>query len=255
MSKFTIRTKNIQAISSTYNTWFLFTRQFGFTFIHPQYLARRDMLWFLKQSRKFATGKLIDLGCGIKPYKKYYPEAQSYLGMDFPSTAWKYESDDKPEIFGDILDLPIKDGYFDTVLLFEVLEHLDNPQNAIKEINRILKPGGTLLFTVPFLYQLHEIPFDYLRYTSYYLEKLFKTNGFEILNLFSIGSFASFWIQALISYCLIKFRENKLYLVALPVFVPFYLSANLFFWLFYPANPNKSPHPFPSGYFVIAKKS
>jgi SAM-dependent methyltransferase len=67
------------------------------------------------------------------------------------------------------------------VLCTEVLEHLPEPQKAVDEIFRVLKPGGTLLLTTRFLFPIHDAPHDYFRFTKYGLRYLLR--GFEILKL------------------------------------------------------------------------
>lgn len=235
--------------------WLKFTDKFGFSVIHPQYLSRRHMLWFIKKTQKYAKGKLIDIGCGTKLYQKYYPKVDSYTGLDHPTTAKKYPADSAPDIFGDILNLPLKNSSYDTVLLFEVLEHVSNPEKAVGEVQRILKPGGYLLLTAPFIYPLHDIPYDYLRFTRFYLENLLEENKFKVVKIFSAGTFSDFLWQTVILFFLFKFREKPVYLLTLPVFIPFYLAVNLFFLIFCPAKENKNLNLFSSGFFAVARKS
>lgn len=246
--------------------WLTFTEKFGFSILHPQYLAKRHTLWFIKKTLKYTKGNLIDVGCGTKPYKKYYiQQVKSYTGMDHPITAKMYPTNNKPEIFGDILNIPLKKDSFDTAILFEVLEHISNPNKAISEVARILKKGGYLLVTVPFFYPLHDTPHDYLRYTEFYLKKLFNQNGLKLVKLYSIGNFWSFWIQSLILNILfytlksiksITLGKTILLLILLPIFVPFYLLSNLLFSLLNPVGKNpKSPKLFPSEYLLIIRKT
>ncbi len=75
--------------------------------------------------------------------------------------------------------LPLSDSSADTVLLLDVLEHLDDPEKAVSEAARILRRGGTCLVQVPFLYPLHDEPHDYQRWTIHGLNKLFLRHGFQ----------------------------------------------------------------------------
>jgi SAM-dependent methyltransferase len=63
----------------------------------------------------------------------------------------------------------------------QVLEHVFHPDRFLGEINRVLKAGGLLLMTVPFVWDEHEQPFDFARYSSFGLEAMLKNHGFEVL--------------------------------------------------------------------------
>lgn len=78
--------------------------------------------------------------------------------------------------------VPVASGSVDTVTSFQVMEHLPEPQHFLDECYRVLRPGGLLVITVPFMWQVHEAPHDYFRYTRYGLEYLLQKSGFsEIL--------------------------------------------------------------------------
>ena len=83
--------------------------------------------------------------------------------------------------------VPLPDGSVDYILLFNVLEHLSRHDAPLSEIRRLLRPGGTLIGSIPFLLNVHPDPHDYVRFTSDALESLFKKNGFSIRNIEPIG--------------------------------------------------------------------
>jgi SAM-dependent methyltransferase len=83
--------------------------------------------------------------------------------------------------------LDIQSSSFDSVLLSDVLEHIAEPRNLLQELARVLRPQGTLVVFVPFLYRIHEEPHDYYRYTEFALKHLLQTSGFEVLELQSYG--------------------------------------------------------------------
>lgn len=86
-----------------------------------------------------------------------------------------------PDIVADAHELPFADESFEVVLCREVLEHVKEPTVVLKEIKRVLKPGGTLYLSTRFLFPLHEIPNDHWRFTKYCLEELFSSfNGVTI---------------------------------------------------------------------------
>lgn len=113
--------------------------------------------------RSNAYGKILDVGCGKFPH----------LGATTIDFDDKYE----PDIVANVNEkIPLPDNTFDTVILNCTLEHLYDPKQAISECRRVLKSGGQLLLTVPFLIKIHQEPIDYLRYTEYMLRILFP-NG------------------------------------------------------------------------------
>jgi SAM-dependent methyltransferase len=119
-----------------------------------------------------ATTRLtLDIGAQNSPYAAFFPRR---IGLDIRPGAGV-------SIIGDARTLGIGDATVDTVLCTEVLEHLNEPQNAIDEMFRVLRPGGELLLTTRFLFPLHDAPDDYFRYTKYGLRHLLRR--FEILEL------------------------------------------------------------------------
>ncbi len=135
---------------------------------------------------EFFCGKMIDLGCAAVPLYGYYKDFISeVICVDWAESFHKSRHID---IVQDLNQpLQIEDNQFDTALLSDVLEHIREPQKLINEVFRILKPGGKLILNVPFMYWLHEDPYDYFRFTSYGLVYLLKSSGFEIVKLEEYG--------------------------------------------------------------------
>lgn len=132
----------------------------------------------MRAIKLYAKGKLIDIGCGNKPY---YSRIESfisdYIGLDHSETI---HDKSKIDLFGSAYNVPIQSAYFDTVFCTEVLEHLEEPDKAIKETNRILKTGGYAIYSMPLFWHLHEEPRDFYRYTKYGLKYLFEKNGNKV---------------------------------------------------------------------------
>jgi ubiquinone/menaquinone biosynthesis C-methylase UbiE len=84
-------------------------------------------------------------------------------------------------VVGSVYELPFEDGEFDMVLCMVVMEHLEDPKQAILEMKRVLKPHGKILVSVPFMFPMHDTPGDYWRFTKYGLKLLFK--DWDILEL------------------------------------------------------------------------
>ena len=87
------------------------------------------------------------------------------------------DSNREPDIVGDICKTDFGEGRFDAVVLCEVLEHLKHPDQGLANIHKMLKPGGTLILSTPFIFPVHDRPHDYFRFTRYGLELLLESFG------------------------------------------------------------------------------
>lgn len=113
---------------------------------------------------KYATTEMVlDVGSGGADQDTIFPN-RTTIDID-PAR--------NPQIVGDAQAMPFKDESYDTILCTEVLEHIPNPQKAIDEMYRVLRPGGTLILTTRFLFPVHDAPGDYWRFTPYGLRSLF----------------------------------------------------------------------------------
>ncbi|MCZ6860781.1 MAG: class I SAM-dependent methyltransferase [Alphaproteobacteria bacterium] len=137
----------------------------------------------------YLNGRLIDIGCGTKVYRNLLaPYVDEHLGLDHEETIHDKSNID---IFGSAYKIPVADESFDSAVCTAVLEHLEEPEQALRECHRILKPGGVAIYSVPFIWHLHEEPRDFYRYSKYGLEYLFGKVGFEILD---IQALSGFWV-------------------------------------------------------------
>ena len=156
---------------------------------------------------KYLHGRLVDIGCGIKPYRELVaPFVSEHVGVDHASSPHDRSNVD---LTGTAYAIPAPDNSFDSALCTEVLEHLEEPEAAIRECHRLLKPGGVAIYSVPFIWHLHEEPRDFFRYSKYGLQYLFEKSGFEILELRAMGGF---WVTAgqLFVYYLYRFNRGPL---------------------------------------------
>lgn len=127
-------------------------------------------------ARTHARGRLVDIGCGLKPYAKLFaPYVTEHVGVDHPDSPHALTAVD---ILATAYDIPVESASFDTALLSEVLEHLEEPLPALHECFRLLRPGGKLILTAPFVWVLHEEPRDYLRYSPHGLRWLLEQASF-----------------------------------------------------------------------------
>lgn len=166
-------------------------------FINPFYFARKNLYVAI---RKFSTelrGSLLDIGCGSKPYQALIAvECYRGLDIDSPTTRMLGLADD----LYDGNKFPYQNTTFDSALCNQVLEHVFNPDGFLNEINRILKPGGKLLLTVPFVWDEHEQPYDYARYSSFGLLALLEKSGFKIICHQKLGADATTLFQLANAY-------------------------------------------------------
>lgn len=135
------------------------------TVLHPQWFAFREERQTFRWVRAGARGRVLDVGCAGGWARSAIAGDCAYIGLDYPTTVDAFYGT-RPDVFADGAALPFHDEAFDTVLLLEVLEHVAEPERVISEIARVLKPGGSLLLSMPFLYPLHDAPHDYQRYTA-----------------------------------------------------------------------------------------
>jgi SAM-dependent methyltransferase len=145
------------------------------------------------------NGNLLDIGCGKMPYKNYilkHSKVDKYIGLDI-ETALLYESTIKPDFTWDGKKMPFNDEQFNCAFGTEVLEHCPNPEVVLKEIHRVLKNKGFFFFTVPFLWNLHEVPNDEYRYTPFSLERHLKNSGFTDIKIYATGGWHASMAQML----------------------------------------------------------
>ena len=165
---------------------------------------------------RYIHGRLIDIGCGEKPLEPYFKQyVTEHIGVDHAETMHDKNNID---IFATAYEIPVEDASFDCALCTAVLEHLEEPSQAIAECHRVLKKGGVALYTVPFVWNLHEEPRDFYRYTKYGLTYLFEKNGFKIIELIALSGFWITFAQAVTQYLWTLRRKKKL-----KIFKPFFI--------------------------------
>ena len=137
----------------------------------PTWSIRKPLADWLQAEGKRASGKrVLDVGCGVKPYLPYFSGATSYVGVDV-------QDNPNADLHGAIEALPVDDGSFDVVLATQVLEHVDDPSAAVRELHRVTAPGGRVLASTHGVMVFHPNPVDHWRWTHTGLERLFATNA------------------------------------------------------------------------------
>lgn len=163
-----------------------------------EYVVRTLLFNSLKKNIHYFGGSLLDVGCGEMPYKQYILENSNvsvYHGIDLPSNDIR---DTKiADYTWDGTKLPFDDATYDTILCTEVLEHCFEPDILLQEVYRVLKVGGVAYFTTPFVYPIHEAPFDSQRFTPFGLEYRFKKANFKNIKIYPLGGWETAMAQLL----------------------------------------------------------
>ncbi|MCE7863994.1 MAG: class I SAM-dependent methyltransferase [Bacteroidetes bacterium CHB5] len=209
--------------------------------LNDQYLAKLGLHNFIKGNASRFSGSVLDVGCGWKPYRQLF-NCSSYIGLDIQTNSQNKKTS-SADIYYDGLTMPFTDCQFNYVITTEVIEHVADTDLFIREISRVLKPGGEVLLTTPFVWPEHGAPYDFQRLTSFGVDLLMRRNGFEkviekkILNgpeLFPI--LAMLYLNNMISRLVSKLNSNRyisifLFLMVRPVALLFNLLSVLFSFL------------------------
>jgi SAM-dependent methyltransferase len=123
----------------------------------------------------------LDVGCGNRPYEYLFKGAK-YLGIDVEVSGREIYLK-QPDLFYDGINIPFENEKFDLVFCTQVLEHVSDPFSLIREMNRVLKPNGKLIISLPFSWQEHEEPYDFFRFSSFGISHLLNMSGFKIEKL------------------------------------------------------------------------
>jgi SAM-dependent methyltransferase len=173
-------------------------------------LSTHWLLYRLAQTVRFAGGRLLDVGCGRKPYRALFG-APTHLGVDWPNSLHQLSID----AAASAETLPFGASAFDTVLCTEVIEHLRHPAGAIEEMARVLKPGGHLILSAPFVHEIHEAPYDFYRFTAIGLVRLVEDAGLAPVALLPRGGYLTV-VADLIARILLRWIRAGLRRLPLP---------------------------------------
>jgi len=158
------------------------------------YTMRTSILESIKEECADFCGIVLDVGCGLMPYRKIVeanPKVEKYIGMDWENPL--YSNLVEPDLRWDGKQIPLEDESVDCVIATEFLEHYADTEVILHEIWRVLRQDGKVFATVPFVWNLHEIPHDEYRFTPFSLERLFVRVGFKDIKISALGG----WNRAL----------------------------------------------------------
>ena len=208
--------------------------------LHPQWLIPgRTALeqWLGEKGR----GVVLDVGCATRWAEAALPASCTYVGVDYPGTG-KTMYGARPTLFANAERLPFGDEIADTVLLSEVLEHLRDPGAALREIRRVLKPDGRVLITLPFLYPIHDAPYDFQRYTSFGLRREIEAAGMWVVELeHTLGAVKTGAVMACLGLGGVAQRsleERRVSMLLLPLLAVLIAAINVAAWVLGPLLPD-----------------
>ena len=189
--------------------------------LNPFFIIRRSLFKGISDiAAHLSEGKLLDFGCGSKPYENLF-DVDEYIGIDISVSGHSHTAS-KVDCFYDGKVVPFPDAYFDNVFSSEVFEHVFNIDEILDEVSRVLKLGGKLGFTCPFVWDEHEQPFDYARYTKFALEHLLQKHGFDLVMFEKSTGYVETIAQMLSAYLWQNVLPRNLYLRFL--FVPIVIA-------------------------------
>jgi SAM-dependent methyltransferase len=160
--------------------------------------------------------RVLDAGAGECRFKPLFAHTQ-YVGADFAQgdPRWNYS---KLDVIARLEQLPFQDASFDRILSIVVLEHTPEPATVIEEFRRVLQPGGTLHIVVPHMWEEHQRPYDFFRFTSSGIRHLLQVSGFQVKRVEPVGGF--FWQLGRRLMGVLAFTQQGWRWVLFPILAP-----------------------------------
>ncbi len=174
----------------------------------PFFFVRKNLYNNINRFAPSLKGKILDFGCGAKPYKHLFVNCSEYIGLDIESSGHDHTSEDI-DVYYDGKVIPFYDETFDCIFSSEVYEHVQNLDEIINELWRVLKKDGLMLATIPFVWNEHEVPYDYRRYTSYGIKTFLSNHGFEIVDCIKSTNYIEMIYQMKAEYYRYCFQNIK----------------------------------------------
>jgi len=170
-----MRTENIKRLTGDTNNF----SKFNVNFLHYKsyHLHSRNSI------ENYAKGKVLDIGCGNKPYEKWFnPKISSYIGCDI------IQSDlCKVDVLCAANNIPLESDFYDTIFSTQTIEHVEDHQGLVNEAFRLLKKDGYFILSGPMYWYLHEQPYDFFRFTKYGFREVLEKAGFILIDIKANG--------------------------------------------------------------------
>ena len=215
-------------LKEQFNPWII-----GF-FINFLYYGRKALFEHIKQYSPHINGKILDIWCWSKPYKDLFKNTESYVWIDVVQS-WHNHRHSKVDKHFNGKDVPYNDDEFDNIVIFEVIEHVFEIDHLLNEMKRVLRKNWQILATIPFVWDEHEIPYDFARYSSFGLRHLFERHGFEVIKTHKYlnnGQLFALLINNYFYKLLERYVGSK---IAFIMMIPIWTCINtlwLIFWIF-----------------------
>lgn len=195
----------------------------------------------LVKLHKKKFNRLLDVGGGYdgKYKKKLIKITNEYQNLEL-------EKGINVDIVGSVYQIPLKNNTVDLLTSFMVLEHLNEPKQALTECARVLKKTGLLAITTVQYWHTHNYPSDYYRYTKYGLEYILNKAGFKIISIWSHGG------PFLIIFHVIELNIPVSFRTLFSIY--FYKFFDWLDWIFFKHEDKRKPSNDSLGWSVIAQK-
>ncbi len=184
-------------------------------------------------------GDVIEFGASSEIYKNFCNSNSENCNITYSNI----NSSNEEFLYIDLQKDNSFDINYDFAVIFNVLEHVLNPNLAIKNLSKILKKNGKIIGSTPFLFRVHGAPKDYSRFTKDHLIELLKSSGFKDIEIIELGT----------GPFLASISLLRSYLKYLPIFyqllVLFALVFDKLIKLFIKTDPKKI---YPIGYVFFA---
>ena len=210
--------------------------RFWQVWVNVPWVVNRKFEFALGQASQYVSGRLLDVGCKKKPYRKLYAEAvRSHIGVDLtlPHGERGEEAASRamgPDVLTDAHHLPFRSASFDTVICTHVFVHLKEPSQAVGEMSRVLREGGHLVLSARQMWHVY-VAEDYFRFTGHGLRYLAEKNGLEVLEILGVGGFLARLGVKLIYFLHSLNRRWLRFFTEVPLGILIVLIQGLFYFL------------------------